>query len=125
VDSPTPRVNVHAPSTLKSAGKKLWRETVKTYDLRQDELETLKAACGEADLIFRMEEALEDAPLTVQGSQGQLVAHPLVQELRQHRTAMASLLRGLKLPDEGSAAPANQQRDAANSRWAVPHGKSA
>lgn len=124
-DTPTPRVNVHAPSTLKVTGKKLWRETVKTYDLRQDELETLKAACGEADLIFRMEEALENAPLTVLGSQGQLVAHPLVQELRQHRTAMASLLRGLKLPDEGGAAQSNQQRDAANSRWAVPHGKSA
>ena len=115
---------VPAPKNLLEAGKKLWRETTKTYDLRQDELETLRAACGEADLIVRMEEALEDAQLTVLGSQGQLVAHPLVQELRQHRTAMAGLLRGLKLPDD-AVAEINPQRAGGQSRWASSHGKSA
>lgn len=118
-------MSVPAPKNLKTAGKKLWRETVGSYELRQDELETLKAACGEADLISRMEEALEDEPLTVTGSQGQIVAHPLVQELRQHRTAMLTLLRGLKLPDEGGTAQVSQQRAAAQSRWASSYGKGA
>lgn len=113
-----------APRNLNAAGQRLWNETVKVYELRADELETLKAACMEADLIVRMEDALKDEPLTVTGSMGQLVAHPLVQELRQHRTTMAGLLRGLKLPDEG-AAPSNQQRDAAMSRWGQSVGKSA
>ncbi len=116
---------VPAPKGLREAGKKLWRETTRAYELRQDELESLKAACGEADLIARMEEALEDQPLTVTGSQGQLVAHPLVQELRQHRATMASLLRGLKLPDDTGVAGSNQQRSAAQARWAQPHGATA
>ena len=114
---------VSTPKGLRAAGRKLWRETTETYDLRADELEVLKAACMEADLIARMEDALADAPLTVTGSMGQLVAHPLVQELRQHRSTMAGLLKGLKLPEDG--ADANQQRAAAQSRWAATYGKSA
>lgn len=119
MQTPTPRY-------LKAAGKRLWLETVEKYELRQDELETLRAACAEADLIARMEKELETEPLTVKGSMGQLVPHPLVSELRQHRATMAGLLRGLKLPDDESAgAGANQQRDAAQSRWASAYGKGA
>lgn len=119
-------MKVPTPRYLKAAGKRLWQETTEKYDLRQDELETLKAACAEADLIARMEKELETEPLTVRGSMGQLVPHPLVSELRQHRSTMAALLRGMKLPDDESAAPAvNQQRDAAQSKWASAYGKSA
>ncbi|WIE54219.1 hypothetical protein [Curtobacterium sp. MCBD17_003] len=114
-----------APRMLKAEGRKLWKETTEKYELRQDELEVLRAACAEADLIVRMEDELVDAPLTVSGSMGQLVPHPLVSELRQHRAAMAQLLRGLKLPDDGEKAASNQHRSAANSRWAVPYGASA
>ena len=56
---------------------------------------------------------------------GQLVAHPLVAELRQHRATMAALLRGMKLPEEGDAGASNQQREAAQSRWASAYGKGA
>lgn len=112
--------SVRVPTGLKTAGKKLWQETTKSYVLRQDELEILKGACAEADLIVRMEEELVGSSLTVLGSQGQIVAHPLVQELRQHRATMAGLLRGLKLPDEGGAeAVGNQHRSAAQERWAT------
>jgi hypothetical protein len=116
---------VQAPKNLKADGRKLWRETTSSYELRQDELETLKAACAEADLIARMEVELEDEPLTVKGSMGQLVPHPLVSELRQHRATMAGLLRSLKLPDEGGQGVSNQQREAAQTRWAQTRGKSA
>lgn len=112
------------PKSLKAEGRKLWRETVGVYELRQDELDVLRAACGEADLIARMEVELEGEPLTVKGSQGQLVAHPLVQELRQHRATMSALLRGLKLPDEGGAS-VNHQRTGGQSRWAQSRGKTA
>lgn len=111
------------PKGLRATGRKLWRETTVSFELRQDELETLRAACGEADLIARMEEALEDEPLTVTGSQGQIVAHPLVQELRQHRSTMAALLRGLKLPDD--SVEVNHQRAGGQSRWASSYGKGA
>lgn len=112
------------PRTLKAAGKRLWKETTDKYELRQDEQEMLRAACAEADLISRMEKELEDQPLTVKGSMGQLVPHPLVSELRQHRATMSALLRGLKLPDDAPSA-GNQQREAANSRWAAAYGQGA
>lgn len=118
-------MTIPAPRGLKASGRKLWKETTAKYEFRQDELETLKAACGEADLIARMEDELETEPLTVKGSMGQLVPHPLVSELRQHRSTMAALLRGMKLPDESGEAAGNQQRAAAQSRWAATRGKSA
>lgn len=113
-----------APRELGTVGKKLWRDTLKDYDLRTDEREILKAACAEADLIGKLEKALEGEDMVVSGSMGQPVPHPLLAELRQHRTAMAGLLRGLKLPDlSASEGESNQQRDAANSRWATAYGK--
>jgi len=114
-----------APRSLKATGKKLWQETLATYDLRQDELELLRAACAEADLITQMAEELDGDSLTTSGSMGQTVAHPLLSEIRQHRATQAALLRALKLPDAEAPAAANQQRSAANSRWATPYGASA
>lgn len=114
-----------APKSLGAAGRRLWRETTREYDLRQHELESLRAACAEADLIERMEEALEGESLTVNGSQGQLVAHPLVQELRQHRATMAGLIRGLKLPDIEAEPKTNAQRAGGQARWAQAYGKGA
>lgn len=116
---------IPAPKGLKTAGRKLWKATVESFELRQDEQEVLRAVCAEADLIARMEEELAGAPLTVKGSMGQLVPHPLVTELRQHRATMATLLRGMKLPDEAGDGASNQQREAAQSRWAAAHGSAA
>ncbi|WP_425664872.1 hypothetical protein [Agrococcus sp. DT81.2] len=110
------------PSGLGEAGARLWSQTVESYTLRADELEVLRAACAEADLIVRLEDALAGEPLTTSGSMGQIVAHPLISELRQHRSTLASLVRGLKLPDE-SGGEANQQREAAQTRWAAAYGK--
>ena len=114
---------------LKAAGKKLWQETVKVYDLRQDELEVLRAAAAEADLIAEMAAELNGAPLTTAGSMGQMVTHPLLPEIRQHRATQAALLRSLKLPDldtpAGAESGPNQNRAAANTRWALPYGASA
>lgn len=72
-------------------------------------------------MIHRIEEELKDAPLTVRGSQGQIVTHPLIQEVRQHRATVTHLSAKLKLPDE-QVAPGNHHRDAARARWAVSHG---
>lgn len=110
------------PISLGQEGRALWEEITSKYSLRSDELETLRAACGEADLILRIEEELKDAPLTTKGSMGQIVTHPLLTELRQHRVTMAALLRGLKLPDETSAT-VNAQREGGLSRWEKAHGK--
>lgn len=113
------------PAKLAPAGKALWQSIIPAYELRPDELRILNDACREADIVQRLEDELSDAPLMVKGSQGQLVASPLVSELRQHRSVLATLLKSLKLPDSSvgaqqkSAHVSDQARAAARARWST------
>ncbi|RTL66813.1 MAG: hypothetical protein EKK42_15605 [Pseudonocardiaceae bacterium] len=97
-----------APPELEQAGQQLWRSVVETYELNPGELRILADAAGEADMIA----ALNDEwgrlgrPMTALGSTKQLVAHPIVQELRAHRTTLRQLLGALKLsPLDSEDAP--------------------
>lgn len=117
-----------APEHLEATGKALWKSIAPKYVLRPDEFARLEAACRTADAIHMLEEAWRESgyTMTSHGSMGQEVIHPLIGELRTQRSALASLLVGLKLPDEAGDAPqANQQRDAANSKWATGKGRGA
>ncbi|WP_413800103.1 hypothetical protein [Streptomyces iranensis] len=111
------------PGKLGAAGRRLWREVVERYELRPDEARILGDACREADIVERLEAELADAPLMVKGSMGQLVASPLVSEVRQHRSVLAALLKSLKLPDAPADAQrkqnavSEQARAAARARW--------
>lgn len=111
------------PAKLGTEGRRLWSEIVDRYDLRPDEIRVLADACREADIVERLELELRDAPLMVKGSQGQLVASPLVSEVRQHRTVVAALLKALHLPDTDSQGAQKAQKDseaaraAARARW--------
>ena len=113
-----------APSSLKDAGKALWESVAPKYVLRADEVARLTQACKTADTISMLEDAWESLgyPMVSTGSMRQEVIHPLIGELRTQRAALASLLAGLKLPDDAAAgaAPTNQQREAANAKWSVP-----
>lgn len=114
------------PKGLARRSAALWRDLTKTYDLRPDELRILEDACREMDLVDDLDAAtrkvVDDGALTVKGSMGQDVAHPLIQEIRQHRTTVANLLGKLKLPDDVQAESRGAQaREAARARW----GKSA
>lgn len=110
------------------AGRRLWKQICGTdtakYVLRADELRILEDACREADLIDELAEEAKGCDKLVRGSMGQRVINPLISELRQHRTTLATLLSKLKLPDlpdEGN--PGAEQprstaaRNAAQSRW--------
>lgn len=111
------------PSGLGVPGKSLWQSLAGDgkWEFRPDELRILADACGEADLIGTLEAGLAGQPLLVRGSQGQDVIHPIISELRQHRSTLKSLLGALKLPDEGEEVSAGQRssaaRAAANARW--------
>jgi hypothetical protein len=92
------------------------------YSLREDEAMVLAEACQEVDLIDKLAAKFKGAQMVLKGAYGQPVANPLIAELRQHRTTLASLLRQLKLPD----APGTRRepldttaraRKAANARW--------
>ena len=119
--SPRPKV----PMGLGSRGKRFWNSVVEVYELRPDELFVLEDACHEADMVARLEAESQEATLTAAGSMGQLVAHPVIIELRQHRSTFARLVKQLNLPDEpgGQKKDASSRaRDAANARWSVVSG---
>jgi hypothetical protein len=69
-----------------------------------------------ADLRSAWEES--GRPMLTKGSMGQDVIHPLIGELRTQEAQKASLLARLKLPDDASGEPANQNRAAAQTSWA-------
>lgn len=112
------------PEGLAERPRALWESVVAVYDLRPDELRILEDACRESQLVDRLDRELENAPLMVKGSMGQLVASPIVTEIRQHRATFAALMGKLKLPDDpaeiptgGAAERATKARMAANARW--------
>lgn len=81
-----------APEGPREAGRELWASVADSFELQPHELEALAAACRTADELARLEEALKDAPPTVEGSTGQTRVHPLFAEVRAHRLAMSKLL---------------------------------
>ncbi|MGW4325440.1 hypothetical protein ACWEKR_06065 [Nocardia sp. NPDC004573] len=113
-----------APKGLRPGGRKLWSDIVGQWDLRPDELRVLREAAREVDLIDKLEAVLNKGSLMIPGSMGQMVVHPMVTELRQHRATLAALLRQLKLPDADGGEAEKESRStaaraAANARWAT------
>lgn len=120
------------PEGLQSAGVRLWLGVLDDFaalDITPDarDLRWLEDAARLADSIARMETALADAPLTVRGSHGGTVAHPLLAEVRQARGLLALTLRRLDLSEPEEAVPSvrstpegrsNKARRAAAARWA-------
>ncbi len=126
----------YAPRHLGPGGRRLWSAVLKLHpQLRADEARILEDACREADLIDEMESEQKDASKTVKGSMGQLVAAPLVSELRQHRATLTTLLRALELSKAQAAnavddaASAQRLREGqlaeAQARWGRREGRSA
>lgn len=117
-----------APKHLGKEGSKLWKAVVKQFELGPAEARILEDACREVDLIEKLEEELRDpaTELTVTGSMGQPVSNPLIQEVRQHRGMVKTLLAALKLPDDPEtearekANRSQSAREAAMARWRKP-----
>lgn len=128
-DTEPARVPPPPPEDLASDGPgfELWTGITALYDLRVDELSVLEQAAFEAEMITDLRLALISEPRLLRGSQGQMVIHPIISELRQHRTVLVRLLSQLKLPDLDGDGPASleaeagvrssQARAAANVRW--------
>lgn len=117
------------PASLEAAGKAFWGEVISKYDLRVDELAVLESACKTADMIATLDKEWDalGKPFLTRGSMGQDVIHPLIGERRAQQSQLAKLLGQLKLPDDPAnpaGATPNQQRGAAQSRWAQ-HGAGA
>ena len=97
-------VKARTPAGLQSAGRRLWRAVVDEFELEAVELVLLEKACRTADDCARLDEAVAAAPLTVEGSMGQVREHPLLAQSRQTRALLAALLKQLNLPAEAVGA---------------------
>ena len=98
---PSSEDDLRPPSGLKGPGKRLWASVAEKYVLTAAEVEMLGQACRTADELDRLERAVRALPeLTTTGSTGQLKPHPLLAEVRAHRTLLERLTTALSLPDE-------------------------
>ena len=75
-----------------------------------------------ADIIAELDDAADEAPLTVKGSQGQPVISPFIAEARVQRALQAQLLGRLGLPDndedeDEASRRSRAGRTAAKARW--------
>lgn len=82
------------PANLGKQGRSLWRRITAIFELESDpdKAELLAQACRVADIIAELDEAADEAPLTVKGSMGQAVISPFIAEARVQRALLAQLL---------------------------------
>lgn len=113
------------PSELGNAGRRLWRTIVE--DIPEDvefdarELETLRTACRQADLVAQLETAVKKDGVMIAGAKGQRRLNAAATELRQSRIALVRILGDLGIPEDVATAPetasSRRARRAAQSRW--------
>jgi P27 family predicted phage terminase small subunit len=92
------------PTDLGRRGTAFWKEVTAAYDIdRPDEVALLTEACRILSLCDALREVVERDGYTSAGSTGQMVAHPLLTELRANRSELRHVLRqlGLPSPEEG------------------------
>lgn len=115
---------MRAPAGLGPAGKRLWKSIDDVFDFKDEpgKVQVLREACKVADIIAELDEAADEAPLTVRGSMGQPVISPFIAEARVQRALLAQLLGRLGLPDndepgDGASRRTRAARTAAKARW--------
>ena len=96
------------PAGLSGPGRALWTATLADYTLDPAERVVLAELCRVADRLDRLAGELAAAPLTVPGSTGQQVAHPLLAEARAQGVLADRLVRVLALPP--ADAPVGRRR---------------
>lgn len=108
-----------APSGLSAKARRYWRSIADRYELDAHEGRILEDICREIDVIEQLQATFDADPrITARGSMGQEVINPVLDELRKRRTALATLMKSLKLPDGEAAGSASAQASAAaTARW--------
>jgi hypothetical protein len=114
-----------APESLDQAGRSLWATITAAYELNPAEAELLRQACRVTDQLARIDAALMDSDVMVEGYNGQPRANPLLAASADQRRVLDGLFRSMALPmpDEtigrrrSPAAVANAQ-----ARWRAKRG---
>jgi hypothetical protein len=86
------------PQSLDEAGRALWRSIADAYELAPHELELLRQACRVTDHLARIDAALMDSDVVVEGYSGQSRSHPLLQASADQRRVLDALFRSMALP---------------------------
>lgn len=110
-------------------GQRLWRDLTSKWEFTEEEYRLLESACHTADRITLERREMGDR-LTVEGSMGQVVAHPLLAQLRADEEHLAKLLSRIDMPEPEENAKAGsgegersaQMRAVVNSRWRSAYG---
>ena len=109
------------PADLRKSGRRLWVDVTDSYDLGPDEFAALREAARCVDELDDLRAAIRGDQLTVEGSQGQPRANPLLDEVRKHRLVLDRLLERLGLPagdeDQGMTPAQRRAQRAAQQRW--------
>jgi hypothetical protein len=115
------------PAGLSVRADAFWDRSEADYDLTDSEAELLTEAAHTITEIDALKRTLELEGLSVLGSMGQSRVHPAVNEIRQHRMALARLLKAIDLPaedDQPETQATKDARAAANSRWSMQRERS-
>jgi hypothetical protein len=115
------------PQGLKAAGRQLWGDTLagvqSSWKLDVKDLALLEEAARLRDVAARLQRRVDREGTTVAGSEDQLVAHPLLRELRLTRALIVSTMAKIEVsrPRTRTAhldkSGRDQLRDARSRRW--------
>ena len=114
------------PGSLGADGLAFWRAVCSAYVLSPAELAVLARCCRTLDVLARLDAALIGADdLMVEGSVGQLKAHPALAAAADQQRLLDQLMRSLALPmpteDVGHRRSPTAVA-AAQARWAQQRG---
>ena len=116
---------MRSPAGLGRAAKALWKSVHEVFDLTDEphKVQVLTQACRVADIVDELDEAADEAPLTVRGSMGQQVISPFIAEARAQRALLAQLLGKLCLPDTDDELQAKAEKLTRTRRRAAKAGR--
>jgi hypothetical protein len=117
---------MRTPAGVGPAGGTLWRSTVEVFDFTDEphKVQILTQVCRVADVVAELDEAADEAPLTVKGSMGQQVISPFIAEAGAQRALLAQLLSRLGLPETDEEAEAKAAKVSRIRRRAAKGGSS-
>ena len=113
-------MTVRVPAGLGDAGRQFWDEVTSGYDLSPAERGILRRCCACLDRLAAIDAELDSAGLIVEGSTGQVRAHPLLSAADSAERTFDILVKALSLPmpDEREGKRRSPQAvQAAQARW--------